>query len=116
MNRYPLWKYLFILLVLVAGNRLQIRTPNFYLPFGVLLWIALLKSGVHATVAGVLLGMTIPLRPRLGHGEFLAEHLLDRPQSAADRRHGQDHQQRQGQAHRTEKVQQALHRRSMGLN
>jgi NhaA family Na+:H+ antiporter len=59
--------------LLAAGNRLSVKTPNFYLPLGLLLWIALLKSGVHATVAGVLLGMTIPIRPRHSHEQFLAE-------------------------------------------
>ena len=61
------------LLILAAGNRQGIKTPNFYALVGLLLWIALLKSGVHATVAGVLIGMTIPVRPRHSHEHFLAE-------------------------------------------
>jgi NhaA family Na+:H+ antiporter len=58
---------------LASGNRLGIKSPNFYALIGLLLWIALLKSGIHATVAGVLIGMTIPVRPRYGHDEFLAK-------------------------------------------
>jgi Na+:H+ antiporter, NhaA family len=37
-----------------------------YLVLGVLLWLLVLKSGVHATLAGVALAMTIPLRPSPG--------------------------------------------------
>ena len=71
------------LAILAGGNRLGIKTPNFYALVGLLLWIALLKSGIHATVAGVLLGMTIPARPRHSHAEFLAEgeQLLSRYRS-----------------------------------
>ena len=58
---------------LMIGNRLGIKTPNFYALFGLLLWIALLKSGIHATVAGVLIGMTIPVRPRYTHDQFLGK-------------------------------------------
>jgi NhaA family Na+:H+ antiporter len=59
------------LLTLIAGNRLGIKSPNFYALIGLLLWVALLKSGIHATVAGVLIGMTIPVRPRHSHDRFL---------------------------------------------
>jgi len=50
------------LLLLVAMNRggVMERTP--YLLVGIVMWVALLKSGVHATLAGVLLAMCIPIR------------------------------------------------------
>lgn len=64
---------LLCLTVLAAGNRMGIKTPNFYTLVGILLWLALLKSGLHATIAGVLLGMTIPVRPRRGHDHFITE-------------------------------------------
>ncbi|MEO8586834.1 MAG: Na+/H+ antiporter NhaA [Acidobacteriota bacterium] len=48
------------LAVLVALNRAGVRALVPYLAAGFVLWAAMAKSGVHATVAGVLLGMTIP--------------------------------------------------------
>ena len=49
-------------LVLVAMNRLGVTRLGAYCLVGAALWVAVLKSGVHATVAGVVLGLTIPLR------------------------------------------------------
>ena len=46
---------------LVLINRLGVTRIGAYLLIGVVMWVAMLKSGVHATLAGVLLGMTIPL-------------------------------------------------------
>jgi NhaA family Na+:H+ antiporter len=60
------------LVLLVAANMLGIRRPVVYAVLGLLLWLAILESGVHATVAGVLLAMTIPARARLDSAEFAA--------------------------------------------
>lgn len=43
-------------------NRMGITRPAAYLLLGVPLWVAVLKSGVHATLAGVAVAMFIPLR------------------------------------------------------
>ncbi len=59
------------LLLLIAGNRLGLKTPNYFALVGLVLWVALLKSGVHASIAGVLIGATIPVRPRFPNDEFL---------------------------------------------
>jgi len=50
--------------MLVAFNLAGIRKPLPYFLLGVMLWLALLKSGVHATLAGVLTAFTIPARPK----------------------------------------------------
>lgn len=62
----------FVLLVLIALNALGVRRPSIYLGLGVLLWVAFVVSGVHATVAGVALAMTIPSRTRVREEEFLS--------------------------------------------
>lgn len=52
------------LLLLVLCNRIGVRTPIPYFVIGLCLWLALLKSGLHATLAGVLTAFTIPSRPK----------------------------------------------------
>jgi NhaA family Na+:H+ antiporter len=57
---------------LVGAKRLG---PYFFL--GALLWLFVLKSGVHATLAGVVLGLTIPMRARDGSSPLVwLEHTL----------------------------------------
>lgn len=54
------------LAVLIALNRLKVTRLWPYLLVGVALWYFVLQSGIHATLAGVALAMTIPLRRRAG--------------------------------------------------
>lgn len=52
---------LIIFITLILANKFNIKSPFVFIALGIILWVSLLKSGIHATVAGVLLGMTLPL-------------------------------------------------------
>lgn len=52
------------LLVLIALNRFRVARKAAYVLVGVVLWVSVLKSGVHATLAGVALAFTIPLNAK----------------------------------------------------
>lgn len=63
--------------VLILLNRLRVGHPCTYLVVGTILWGAVLKSGIHATLAGVIVGFCIPLYGRDGNRplhEF--EHII----------------------------------------
>ena len=62
--------------LLIALNLGGIRRPLPYILLGIILWIAMLKSGVHATLAGIVLAFTIPMRPKYEPARFLA-HIND---------------------------------------
>ncbi|STX29965.1 sodium-proton antiporter [Legionella beliardensis] len=51
---------LFFTLILVSLNYFKNRRISLFMVVGVALWIAVLKSGVHATLAGIIIAMTIP--------------------------------------------------------
>jgi NhaA family Na+:H+ antiporter len=59
------------LVVIVAMTRLGIRSVGMYLIAGVWVWLCTLKSGVHPTIAGVIVGLLTPVHPWLGGPKFL---------------------------------------------
>ncbi|NVJ96839.1 MAG: Na+/H+ antiporter NhaA [Alphaproteobacteria bacterium] len=68
---------------LFALNRFGVRNTSAYLFLGALIWICVLKSGVHATLAGVAVGLAIPAtRDHEGHSPLEdLEHNLHTPVS-----------------------------------
>lgn len=74
-----------ILAALFAANRAQFTSPWLYFAGFLLLWGAVLQSGVHATVAGVLAALTVPVKPTKARPDAAdstlhrMEHMLQKP-------------------------------------
>ncbi|WP_419771314.1 MAG: Na+/H+ antiporter NhaA [Candidatus Marinarcus sp.] len=51
--------------ILLLMNKINIVRITAYIIIGIFLWIAVLKSGVHATLAGIILAFTIPLNVKI---------------------------------------------------
>jgi NhaA family Na+:H+ antiporter len=70
-----IWSHLLaaaiILFLLIGSNWIGIRSIPVYAVLGFVLWIAFLDSGIHATIAGVVLAMTVPARSKLDTRRFL---------------------------------------------
>jgi NhaA family Na+:H+ antiporter len=67
-----------------GANLLGVRMPAVYGIIGIFVWYAMLKSGIHATVAGVLLAFTVPARAYIDRDYFLrrSRWLIDRFEAA----------------------------------
>jgi len=75
--------WLLISSAVIAGiyvlKQIDIRATLIYVGTGVLLWFALYKTGVHPTLAGVILGLLTPNTPKItGNSESVVEWLEDR--------------------------------------
>jgi NhaA family Na+:H+ antiporter len=71
------WSYLLVGLAFVAGlalaNFLWVRRTLVYALLGIGLWLAILGSGVHATVAGIVVAMFIPAKGKYDTDKFVQE-------------------------------------------
>jgi NhaA family Na+:H+ antiporter len=70
-----------LVIVLVVLNRVGVQHAAPYLLAGIVLWLAVLSSGIHATIAGVLLAFTIPASASRDESSLLEklEHALETP-------------------------------------
>ena len=69
-----------VLLVAIGLNRAGVTRVSTYVLLGIVLWAAVLKSGVHATLAGVLVAFCIPMRDKQGGSPLQSlEHDLHGP-------------------------------------
>jgi NhaA family Na+:H+ antiporter len=68
------------------ANILGIRNPVIYAVIGIIAWCCVLNSGVHATIAGILLAFTIPARTFLNKSQFLQQSrsLLNKLEQAGE--------------------------------
>ena len=57
--------------VMVVGNAAKIRSKAFYVTVGLVLWYMMLNSGIHATIAGVIVAFCIPATLKKGTGHYL---------------------------------------------
>jgi len=56
--------------LLVIANRLNVRLVFPYIFVGFMVWYFMLESGVHSTIAGVLVGLTIPMKSHISTPDF----------------------------------------------
>ena len=59
------------IVLLVAGNKVNIMKKSFYLAIGVVLWYSMLNSGIHATIAGVIVAFCVPASQRKGSAYYI---------------------------------------------
>lgn len=57
--------------VMVAGNIFKVRSKAFYVVIGLVLWYMMLNSGIHATIAGVIVAFCVPATLKKGTGHYL---------------------------------------------
>lgn len=64
LNFYMLGTSLILFLMVIYMNHRGVYKMNYFIIPSILLWICLFYSGIHATLAGVMIAMALPTRPR----------------------------------------------------
>ena len=57
--------------LLIIGNNFRVMNKSYYLAIGVVLWYAMLNSGIHATIAGVIVAFCVPASQRKGSAYYI---------------------------------------------
>jgi NhaA family Na+:H+ antiporter len=69
------WLYIALsaacVLAMVGANLSKVRSKAFYVIIGLVLWYMMLNSGIHATIAGVIVALCIPATLKKGTGHYL---------------------------------------------
>lgn len=76
--------------LMIIGNVLNIRSKGFYLTLGLVLWYMMLNSGIHATIAGVIVAFCVPATLKKGTGYYLErirQHINQFPVIDIDKQH-----------------------------
>jgi NhaA family Na+:H+ antiporter len=75
-----------LILGVVAMRRSRVIYPPVYLAIAAALWLAVYESGVHATIAGVLMGLLMPAKPFQSEldAQAVVDHLENRDELTAD--------------------------------
>lgn len=66
----PLLISLLLLVALYIGGKMKVYNSLFYLVIGFAVWMLFLESGIHPTIAGVLVAFTVPARPMIKLDSF----------------------------------------------
>ena len=60
-----------LVIVMILGNAMKMRSKTFYVLIGVVLWYTMLNSGIHSTIAGVIVALCVPASLKKGTGYYL---------------------------------------------
>lgn len=60
-----------LLLLLIGSNLLQVKNRWWYALAAILMWYLFMQSGIHATIAGILVAFTVPAKPHTFIGEYV---------------------------------------------